>query len=160
SFIAGKQYVDQLNWTTGLDPKTGKPLNYDPNADVQQYSPGSHSSRARPVSERLCPSVAGGKNWQPSAYNPQLGLLYVPSIEGCSRRETVQQKERVEEGGTVKPRERFVGGAFRPPERGIHGALKAIDPTPGETKGNLRLDYGGYAGALATAGNLVFLGHV
>jgi hypothetical protein len=25
SFIAGKQYVDQLNWTPGLDPKTGKP---------------------------------------------------------------------------------------------------------------------------------------
>jgi alcohol dehydrogenase (cytochrome c) len=23
SFIAGKQYVDQLNWTAGLDPKTG-----------------------------------------------------------------------------------------------------------------------------------------
>ena len=37
SFIAGKQYVDQLNWTPGLDPKTGKPLNYDPNADVQIY---------------------------------------------------------------------------------------------------------------------------
>ena len=30
SFVAGKQYVDKLNWTTGLDPKTGKPLNYDP----------------------------------------------------------------------------------------------------------------------------------
>ena len=25
SFIGGKQYVDQLNWTPGLDPKTGKP---------------------------------------------------------------------------------------------------------------------------------------
>jgi alcohol dehydrogenase (cytochrome c) len=27
SFVHGKQYVDQLNWTTGLDPKTGRPLN-------------------------------------------------------------------------------------------------------------------------------------
>ena len=24
AFIAGKQYVDELNWTTGLDPKTGQ----------------------------------------------------------------------------------------------------------------------------------------
>jgi alcohol dehydrogenase (cytochrome c) len=159
SFIAGKQYVDELNWTTGLDPKTGKPLNYDPNADVQIYTPGSHSSRARRVSERLCPSVTGGKNWQPSAYNPQLGLLYVPSIEGCGSTETAEQKDREEQGGPVKPRERFVGGGFRPPDRPLHGALKAIDPTTGDTKGNLRLDYASYAGVLATAGNLIFLGH-
>ena len=32
SFVAGKQYVDELNWTPGLDPKTGRPLNYDPNS--------------------------------------------------------------------------------------------------------------------------------
>ena len=43
----------------------------------------SRGSRARPLSERLCPSVTGGKNGQPSAYSPQLGLMYVPSIEGC-----------------------------------------------------------------------------
>ncbi len=29
SFVAGKQYVDELNWTPGLDPKTGRPLNYN-----------------------------------------------------------------------------------------------------------------------------------
>jgi alcohol dehydrogenase (cytochrome c) len=73
SFIVGKQYVDTLNWTPGLDPKTGKPLNCDPNVDVQIYAPGTHGTRARPFGDRLCPSVSGGKNWQPSAYNPQLG---------------------------------------------------------------------------------------
>ena len=46
SFVTGKQYVDQLNWTTGLDPKTGRPLNYDPTKDVQVYTPGSHGLRA------------------------------------------------------------------------------------------------------------------
>src|SRR6266436_2050541 len=40
SFIAGKQYVNQLNWTPGLDPKTGRPLNYNPNTDVQIYNEG------------------------------------------------------------------------------------------------------------------------
>ena len=38
SFIAGKQYVDQLNWTPGLDPKTGKPVNYDPTSGFQIYN--------------------------------------------------------------------------------------------------------------------------
>jgi alcohol dehydrogenase (cytochrome c) len=160
SFIAGKQYVDQLNWTAGLDPKTGKPLNYYPNADVQIYAPGSHGTRARPLSEKLCPSVSGGKNWQPGAYNPQLGLIYIPSIEGCSSIQTTEQKDRDDQGGTVKPRDRFIGGAFMPPAPRLYGALKAVDPVTGETKVNQRLDYANYAGAMATAGNLVFLGHI
>ena len=70
SFIAGKQYVDQLNWTPGLDPKTGRPLNYDPNADVQIYAEGSHGTRAKPKSEKLCPSNNGGKNWEPTRLQP------------------------------------------------------------------------------------------
>ena len=60
----------------------------------------------------------------------------------------------------MKPRERFTGGPFQTPEQPLHGALKAVDPTTGETKASLRLDYASYAGVLATAGNLVFLGHV
>jgi alcohol dehydrogenase (cytochrome c) len=158
SFIAGKQYVDELNWTPGLDPKTGKPLNYDPTKDLQIYNPGSHGTRARPTGQRLCPSNSGGKNWEPSAYNPELKLLYVPSIEGCNFIETVEQKDFSDQGGTVKPRERFTGGSTKTPER-RYGSLKAIDPITGETKLNKRLEYPNYAGALATAGNLVFLGH-
>ena len=39
SFIKGGQYVNDLNWTKGLDPKTGKPVEYDPKLDVQEYVP-------------------------------------------------------------------------------------------------------------------------
>jgi alcohol dehydrogenase (cytochrome c) len=158
SFIAGRQYVDQLNWTPGLDPKTGKPLNYNPNADVQIYAEGSHGTRAKPNSEKLCPTHNGGKNWEPSAYHPDLGLLYVPSTEGCDFIQTVEQKDFVDQGGTVKPRERFAGGAPKIPNR-LYGSLKAIDPATGETKAVQRLEYPNMAGVLATAGNLVFLGH-
>ncbi len=157
SFVAGKQYVDELNWTPGLDPKTGKPLNYDPAKDVQAYAPGSHGSRAKPQGERLCPAHFGGKNWEPSAYNPELNLLYIPSIEGCNFVDTVEQKDFVEQGGTIRPRERFAGGGTKTPNR-LYGSLKAVDPTTGEIKANQRLDYPNYSGALATAGNLVFIG--
>jgi alcohol dehydrogenase (cytochrome c) len=157
SFVHGKQYVDQLNWTTGLDPKTGRPLNYDPAKDVQEYIPGSHSSRARPNSNTLCPAHTGGKNWQPSAYNPELGLIYIPSVEGCNFLETVEQKDFVDQGGPVEPRTRFTGGGNRTPNR-LAGSLKAVDPTTGEIKAAQKLDYPDYSGALATAGNLVFTG--
>jgi alcohol dehydrogenase (cytochrome c) len=159
SFIAGKQYVDQLNWTTGLDPKTGRPLNYNPNTDVQIYNEGSHGTRAKPKGEKLCPAVSGGKNWQPSAYNPELGLIYIPSIEGCNYIETVEQKDMADQGGPTKPRDRFAGGAPKTPDS-LYGSIKAVDPTTGETKAALKLTYANYAGLLATAGNLIFLGHM
>jgi alcohol dehydrogenase (cytochrome c) len=159
SFIAGRQYVDQLNWTSGLDPKTGRPLDYDPAGNVQYYVKDSHGTRVRPVSNRLCPTIQGGKNWEPTAYNPDLGLIYVPSIEGCADIKTVEQKDMEDQGGATKFRDRFTGGAPEWPER-TYGSLKAIDPTTGETKAAARLTYPNFAGALATAGNLVFLGHL
>jgi alcohol dehydrogenase (cytochrome c) len=159
SFVAGKQYTYDMNWTPGLDPKTGKPLNYNPNADVQVYTEGTHGSRAKPKGDKLCPAHTGGKNWEPSAYNPELGLLYIPSIEGCNYIETVEQKDFADQGGTVKPRERFSGGGPVIRER-LYGSLKAVDPTTGELKAALKLTYPNYSGALATAGNLVFIGHV
>jgi hypothetical protein len=98
-----------LSSPAGLDPKTGHPLNYDPAGGVQIYAEGSHGTRAKPNSEKLCPMHGGGKNWEPTAYNPDLGLLYIPSIEGCDFIETVEQKDFADQGGTVKPRERFAG---------------------------------------------------
>jgi alcohol dehydrogenase (cytochrome c) len=155
SFIHGKQYVNELNWTTGLDPKTGRPLNYDPTKDVQEYTARSHGSRANPDGNPLCPAHTGGKNWEPGAYNPELGLLYIPGIEGCNQVFTTEQKDFVSQGGTVTPRERFAGGGTRTNTR-LTGSLKALDPTTGELKATLQLPYPNYAGALATAGNLVF----
>jgi alcohol dehydrogenase (cytochrome c) len=159
SFVAGKQYVDELNWTPGLDPKTGKPLNYDPAGGFQVYNAGSHGTRAQPQGGKLCPSHFGGKNWEPTAYNPQVGLLYIPSIEGCNFIETKVEQDMVDQGGTVKPRERFTGGGPKTPDR-LYGSLKAVDPVTSEIKANLKLEYPNYSGALATAGNLVFIGGV
>jgi alcohol dehydrogenase (cytochrome c) len=159
SFVAGKQYVDQLNWTPGLDPKTGRPINYDPAGGVQIYNENSHGTRAKPQSAKLCPAVPGGKNWQPSAYNPDLGVIYIPTLEGCNYIQTVEQKDMEDQGGAHKFRERFTGGSPTTPDR-LYGALKAVDPATGETKASLKLTYANYAGALATAGNLVFLGHI
>src|SRR5262245_42666005 len=31
-------YLDNINWTKGIDPKTGKPLDYDPGKDIQTYA--------------------------------------------------------------------------------------------------------------------------
>jgi alcohol dehydrogenase (cytochrome c) len=62
-----------------------------------------------------------------------------------------------DQGGTSKVRERFTGGGIKTPNR-LYGSLKAVDPATGDIKASLRLDYPNYSGALATAGNLVFIG--
>jgi alcohol dehydrogenase (cytochrome c) len=156
AFVAGKQYVDQLTWTKGLDPKTGRPLDYDPAKDVQAYVEGSHPTRANPVATR-CPSTPGGKNWEPAAYNPELSLIYIPSSEGCNQLELKVQADFADQGGTVHPRERFTGGAGKPLEQAT-GSIKTLDPVTGETKAVARTDLPNWSGVLATAGNLVFTG--
>jgi alcohol dehydrogenase (cytochrome c) len=156
AFVAGKQYVDELNWTRGLDPKTGRPLDYDPTKDVQPYVEGTHATRAKPVGTR-CPATAGGKNWEPAAYNPELKLIYIPSSEGCSEIDLVAQKDFVDQGGPVKPRDRFDGGGNKRLKQ-TTGSIKALDPATGEIKAVARTDLTNWSGVLATAGNLVFTG--
>ena len=108
-------------------------------------------------SVRTCPSNVGGKNWEPSAYNPELNLMFIPSIEGCNTIETLEQRDMQDQGGPAKVRERFTGGSAKTVQR-LYGSLKAIDPVTGETKASLKMTYPNYGGALATAGNLVFIG--
>ena len=36
-FLWGTPFVKKLDWTAGLDKYTGRPLDYDPNQDVQRY---------------------------------------------------------------------------------------------------------------------------
>jgi alcohol dehydrogenase (cytochrome c) len=33
-----KPYLDNVNWTKGIDQKTGKPVDYDPSKDIQSYA--------------------------------------------------------------------------------------------------------------------------
>lgn len=47
----------------------------------------------------------GGKNWPPTAYNPDLKLWYIPVIESCNR---VTVEEMTPE--KLKAREFFTGG--------------------------------------------------
>ena len=86
-------------------------------------------------------------------------MLFRSSREGCNYLETIEQKDFVDQGGTLKPRERFHGGADQNLRARLYGGLKAVDPVTGETKADLKLTYPNYSGALATAGNLVFIGH-
>jgi alcohol dehydrogenase (cytochrome c) len=75
-FLKATQHVKDVTWTKGIDPKTGKPVGYDPNRDVQIYAESASSIVAR----RVCPNVAGGTNFWPVSYSRRTGMLYIPGL--------------------------------------------------------------------------------
>ena len=148
-FIYGESFVDKMTWTTGLDPKTGLPLNYDPNSDVQLYAPGTAPNRKTKAGVS-CPGNMGGKNWPPSSYNPKLHLWYIPVIESCN---TMTVKETVP--GSHQHREWWTGGGPSQHEQ-IVGSVKAVNPDTGKVVAKYPMQYPNLGGTLATGGDLVF----
>src|SRR5205823_4483413 len=45
AFINAGQYLSSVTWTKGLDPKTGKPIEYDPAKALQTYVSETRWSR-------------------------------------------------------------------------------------------------------------------
>ena len=159
-FVHGGGYVDKITWTTGLDPKTGKPLQYDPGKAVQVYVPGTVGTRAKPRAD-YCPSISGGTNWQPQSYNPNTGLLYTVATESCQATETKQEQLGYKmAGSTMKPRDRFTGGGAIPINPyWRYGSLKALDVATGKVAARADFKMESWSGTTVTNGNLVFVGH-
>jgi alcohol dehydrogenase (cytochrome c) len=150
--VAAKPYMDNINWTKGIDQKTGKPIDYDPNKDVQLYAGAATPTQAEPV-KRLCPNRTGGNNYWPSSFSPKTKLLYIPAMTAC---EDVTNSRQLAERG--KDQGWFVrsGGGYRAPER-YESNLTAVDPFTGDIKKTITLRYPNYSGTLATGGGLVFI---
>jgi alcohol dehydrogenase (cytochrome c) len=147
-FVWGTPFVERVTWTKGLDPKTGKPLDYNPNSKVQRYAVSSHRANKE---QAVCPGNMGGKNWPPTAYNPVLNMYYIPVIESCNIAITEETKP-----GTWKPREFWIGGGLRQHEP-IYGSVTAIDVSTGKVAGKYKTQYPMLGGILATK-DLVFTG--
>src|SRR3984957_4520587 len=149
-FVWGLPFVKKVTWTKGIDPESGKPLEYDSKKQVQTYNTEVTPSREHKVAD-ICPGNMGGKNWPPTAYNPELKLWYIPVIESCNR---ITVEEATPD--KIKPREFFTGGGPSQPFK-ITGSVTAIDVTTGKIAGKAELPYPNLGGILATP-DLVFSG--
>jgi alcohol dehydrogenase (cytochrome c) len=145
--VLAKPYMDNINWTKGIDQKTGKPLDYDPTKDIQAYAGIGNLTPNAPL-KKVCPSIAGGNNYWPSSYSPKTKLLYIPAMTACMAVAVDREKHTKERG--------WNGGSYTTDER-IESNLTAVDPTTGEIKKSVHLRFPNYSGTLATGGGLVFL---
>ena len=146
-FLKATQHVKVVSWTKGIDPKTGKPVDYDPSKEVQTYAEGA-GTVADKATRQICPTIAGGTNFWPASYSRKTGNLYIPAYEGCG---TVT----VDTSGHVKGR--FNGG--NPGQAGaITSSITMIDPATGELKKRVDFPYPNSSGVLSTAGGVVMTG--
>jgi len=103
-----------------------------------------------PGDKVVYPGLYGGKNWPPSAYNPNTHLLYIPDMEHGS----------IFTRGPSKyiPGMMFFGGNMQWADEG-KGFVRAFDVRTGEKAWEFETPGGpNWAGMLATAGGIVFGG--
>src|SRR6266702_2414023 len=82
AMVVAKPYMDNVNWTKGIDQKTGKPVDYDPNKDIQTYAGVGNLNPNDPL-KKVCPSHLGGNNYWPSSFSPNTKLVYIPALTAC-----------------------------------------------------------------------------
>ena len=146
AMVMAKPYME-VNWTKGIDQKTGKPVDYDPSKDIQTYAGVGNLNPNDPL-KKVCPSQAGGNNYWPSSYSPNTKLVYIPALSNCVTITIDRAKHNKELG--------WNGGLSATPDR-WESNLTAVDPLTGEVKKDVHLPYPNYSGTLATGGGLVFL---
>lgn len=146
-FISGTPYVGGITWATGLDPKTGRPIE----------SPGYADQDPVIVS----PDTGGAHNWNPIAFSPATGLVYLAARNGTQMVHAPDAKWKYD------PNRLNVGLDWRY-EWPLYAKAASLPAANGELlawnpvrqKAAWRVTYpiveGG--GVLATAGNLVFEG--
>jgi len=144
-FLKATQHVDQVTWTKGIDPKTGKPIEYDPGKDFQLYAEGPHVDDDK-VTRRVCPDTAGGTNYWPASYSQKTRLIYIPALESCAS---------VTPDFAKHVKGNFAGGTTGAAPGGNGSSVAALDPSTGELKMRKTFAYPNFAGVLSTAGGIV-----
>ena len=141
-----------VNWTTGLDPKSGRPAI---NPEAKYYESGKVW-----VSQ---PGALGGHSWQAMAYSPATSLVYIPAQEigqpylhdPVFQRQSVGMNNELDMASTSLPDDPAVQKAAMAT---LKGYLSAWDPGARRERWRVELQGPWNGGVLATAGNLLFQG--
>jgi PQQ-dependent dehydrogenase (methanol/ethanol family) len=130
-----------ITTTLGVDLRTGRP---DPNPATKPV--------VGKVVRDICPASPGAKDWQPSAFSPHTGLLYIPHQNLCQDSESLEANYIA---GTP-----YVGMnvRMRPGPGGNRGVFTAWDPVNARPAWEIKENFPVWSGALATAGDVVFYG--
>jgi alcohol dehydrogenase (cytochrome c) len=169
-FLLGKPFTN-VNWTVGLDLKTGKPIDYDPSKTVQDYAGKSVRYGRKAIDVQ--PAHYGMPTFMPNTYDASRGLTYFNAMIGQANyfnsRPADPEKKQIGGGfreiycgshtkdDAVEP---IVRSVLNPNCKVSHGLLGGIDIRTGNTVKKLESYYPAYSGVLGTAGGLLFMGDI
>lgn len=150
-FLGAKPFATQ-NWTTGIDPETGK-AQIAPEARYEQTGKAFISF----------PSAMGAHSWQPMSRSAQTGLVYIPTNEVAAaylaqagwKESDIGFQIGLDSGKTAMPADKAARAAAK---AATTGALLAWDPVKQAKAWSVPYPGPWNGGTLATAGNLVFQG--
>jgi quinohemoprotein ethanol dehydrogenase len=166
AFISAQPFA-LVTWAKGIDPESGRPL----------VNPGAHYDNGGGT-VTVQPGAGGGHNWSPMSYNPNTGLVYIPTTTTSSGTYTVDPNFTYVPGRSNTGLLRGNRGpapagaaATPPPAPATPRTLPAIGPIPPEGQRGMLVAWdpitqkerwrtpggGGIGGGtVTTAGNLVF----
>lgn len=131
----------RVNSSKGVDLKTGRLI----------WNDEKHPQVGKVIRD-VTPVSAGAKDWQPSAYSPRTGLLYVPH-QNLSMDFEATEVNYIAGTPYVGANSRMYAG-----EGGNRGVFTAWDPLERKAAWTIKEDLPVWSGAAATAGDLVFYG--
>ena len=130
-----------INSSKGVDLKTGRLI---PVAE-KEPKPGR-------VTRNICPAAPGAKDWNPAAFSPQTGLIYIPHLNLCMD-EGVMEANYISGTPYLGADAKMYAGPG-----GNRGVFTAWDPIRRRAVWEIKEDLPLWSPALATAGGLVFYG--
>jgi quinohemoprotein ethanol dehydrogenase len=154
--LSADKYIP-ATWATHVDLKTGRPVE-TPEASYKKET------------QLITPAPIGGHNWQPMAFNPQTGLVYIPAMQPMGIYPPSQEFIKT---GHYTRRDMFWNpgidwNTYIDTIYGLlqkmgslpvdHGSLKAWDPVQKKTVWEIEHPAFWNGGLLTTAGNLLFQG--
>ena len=152
-FLSGKPFASTITWAKGLDPVTGRP-------DV--FPEAKYEQTGKPFIGM--PGAIGAHSWNPMAYSPATGLVYIPANEVGQAFNAAKKGWKpgavgfqlgLDNGPMMTPADAKVRAAITD---GTTGSLIAWDPVAGAARWTVKHPGPSNGGTLATAGNLVFQG--
>lgn len=138
--LSAKPFVD-VNSSTGVDLKTGALV----------YNKEKEPKMGQVVRE-ICPAAPGAKDWQPSSFSPQTGLVYIPHQNLCMDEEGVEANYIAGTPYVGENVKMYAGPG------GYRGELCAWNPVSGEKVWTIQENFPVWSGTVVTAGGVVFYG--
>jgi len=143
ALISAQPFVT-VNWAKSVDLETGRPV------EVPEKRP-----RLDVWAKDICPNLFGGKNWEHMAFNPQTGLVYIPTFNLCM--DLVGKKEEYKKGAFYLAEEWDLD---KPGPGGFMSEMLAWDPVNQKRVWGSKEELPIMGAALTTAGGLVFHGNI